>query len=224
MASRINNNLGSGLDLCAGRPLGWVTIVAHGLGLMDRADTAAAGRPIAASDWNAVETAEFVRLAQAGDAAAFERLVARQYSFIFKTAFRWLGNRSDAEDVTQTVCMRLATALKTFDWRANFTSWLYRITLNAVYDFKRSDQRRRRLVSEISLGATEESRPTQEDELALSDLWQLVMELPEKQRDAVLLVYAEHMSHAEAAQVMGCKDVTVAWHIHNARKALKDRL
>jgi RNA polymerase sigma-70 factor (ECF subfamily) len=83
---------------------------------------------------------------------------------------------------------------------------------------------RQRLASEISLGATEESRPTQEDELALSELWQVVRQLPEKQRDAVLLVYAEHMSHAEAAEIMGCKDVTVAWHIHNARKALKDRL
>lgn len=193
---------------------------------MDIANSSAetASRPVAAIDRNAEETAELVRLAQAGDVAAFERLVARQYSFIFKTAFRWLGHRSDAEDVTQTVCMRLATALKSFDWRASFTSWLYRITLNAVYDLKRSSQRRQRLASEISLGATEESRPTQEDELALSELWQVVRQLPEKQRDAVLLVYAEHMSHAEAAEVMGCKDVTVAWHIHNARKALKDRL
>ncbi|RDE07673.1 RNA polymerase sigma factor [Pelagibacterium lacus] len=193
---------------------------------MDIANSSAetAGRPVAAPDRNAAETAELVRLAQAGDVVAFERLVARQYGFIFKTAFRWLGHRSDAEDVTQTVCMRLATALKSFDWRASFTSWLYRITLNAVYDLKRSSQRRQRLVSEISLGATEESPPTQEDQLALNDLWQLVRELPEKQRDAVLLVYAEHMSHAEAAQVMGCKEVTVAWHIHNARKTLKDRL
>jgi RNA polymerase sigma-70 factor (ECF subfamily) len=183
-----------------------------------------ASRPAAALDPNAEETAALVRLAQAGDVAAFERLVTRQYGFIFKTAFRWLGHRSDAEDVTQTVCMRLATALKSFDWRASFTSWLYRITLNAVYDLKRSSQRRQRLASEISLGATEESRPTQEDELALSELWQVVRQLPEKQRDAVLLVYAEHMSHAEAAEIMGCKDVTVAWHIHNARKALKDRL
>jgi RNA polymerase sigma-70 factor (ECF subfamily) len=183
-----------------------------------------ASRPAAALDPNAEETAALVRLAQAGDVAAFERLVTRQYGFIFKTAFRWLGHRSDAEDVTQTVCMRLATALKSFDWRASFTSWLYRITLNAVYDLKRSSQRRQRLASEISLGATEESRPTQEDELALSELWQVVRQVPEKQRDAVLLVYAEHMSHAEAAEIMGCKDVTVAWHIHNARKALKDRL
>jgi RNA polymerase sigma-70 factor (ECF subfamily) len=182
------------------------------------------GTPVASLERNTGITADLVRLAQAGDVAAFERLVALQYSFIFKTAFRWLGHRSDAEDVTQTVCMRLADALKGFDWRANFTSWLYRITLNAVHDVQRSNQRRQRLASEVSLGMSDECPPTQEDQLALSALWQMVQELSDKQRDAVLLVYGEHMSHAEAAKIMGCKDVTVAWHIHNARKALKDRI
>ncbi|KAA0971964.1 sigma-70 family RNA polymerase sigma factor [Aureimonas fodinaquatilis] len=182
------------------------------------------GAPAATPDRNTGPTAELVRLAQAGDVAAFERLVALQYSFIFKTAYRWLGHRSDAEDVTQTVCMRLANGLKSFDWRASFTSWLYRITLNAVHDVQRSNQRRQRLESEMSFEINDASPPTQEDQLALNALWQVVRELPDKQRDAVLLVYGEHMSHAEAAKIMGCKDVTVAWHIHNARKALKDRL
>jgi len=122
------------------------------------------------------------------------------------------------------VCMRLATAVKSFDWRASFTSWLYRITLNAVRDLQRSNQRRQRLASDVFLAASDESPPTQEDEIALNDLWRIVRELPQKQRDAVLLVYGEHMSHTEAAAVMGCKEVTVAWHIHKARKALKDRL
>ena len=182
----------------------------------------APGRP--AFDPKGGETAELVRLAQAGSVPAFERLVAGQYAFIFRTAFRWSGNRSDAEDAAQTVCMRLATALKSYDWRASFSTWLYRITLNAVRDLQRSDQRRRRLVSAVSVGASEASPPTQEDALALADLWRLVRELPSGQRDAVLLVHGEQMSHAEAAEVMGCKAVTVSWHIHNARKALKDKL
>ncbi|MFN7089267.1 MAG: RNA polymerase sigma factor [Allorhizobium sp.] len=193
---------------------------------MDTANCSAEtpGEPVASLERNIDPTADLVRLAQAGDVAAFERLVTLQYSFIFKTAFRWLGHRSDAEDVTQTVCMRLADALKSFDWRANFRSWLYRITLNAVHDVQRSNQRRQRLASEVSLTISDERPPTQEDRLALNGLWQMVQELTDKQRDAVLLVYGEHMSHAEAADIMGCKDVTVAWHIHNARKALKDRI
>ncbi len=48
--------------------------------------------------------------------------------------------------------------------------------------------------------------------------------LPEQQRDAVLLVYGEDMSHAEAAAIMGCTEKTVSWHLHEARKRLKVRL
>jgi len=191
--------------------------------LASRSADAGSGRK-AALESDATDADQLVRLAQAGNVAAFEKLVALQYGFIFKTAFRWLGHRSDAEDVAQTVCMRLATAVKSFDWRASFTSWLYRITLNAVRDLQRSNQRRQRLASDVFLAASDEAPPTQEDEIALNDLWRIVRELPQKQRDAVLLVYGEHMSHTEAAAVMGCKEVTVAWHIHKARKALKDRL
>ena len=45
--------------------------------------------------------------------------------------------------------------------------------------------------------------------------------LPNQQRDAVLLVYGEDMTHAEAANVMGCSEKTVSWHIHEAKKRLR---
>jgi len=48
-----------------------------------------------------------------------------------------------------------------------------------------------------------------------------VRTLPEKQREAVLLVYGEGMSHAEAADVMGSAEATVSWHVHEAKKRLK---
>jgi RNA polymerase sigma-70 factor, ECF subfamily len=51
-----------------------------------------------------------------------------------------------------------------------------------------------------------------------------VRRLPPQQRDAVLLVYAEDLSHAEAATVMGCAERTVSWHLHAARKRLRARL
>ena len=56
------------------------------------------------------------------------------------------------------------------------------------------------------------------------DLWREVQGLPPQQRDAVLLVYDQDMSHAHAASVMGCTEKTVSWHLHQARKALKTRL
>gem|GEM_PF-124099 len=159
--------------------------------------------------------------ARGGDAAAFEALIIEHYPYIFRVAYRWLAHESDAEDVTQTVCMRLPEAIRSFDGRAAFTSWLYRVTLNAVRDLQRSRQRQGRLADAVAVLAEDCRPPEQEDALHVADIWRAVRALPEKQRDAVMLVHAEGLSQAEAARIMGCKEVTVAWHIHRARKTLR---
>lgn len=165
-----------------------------------------------------------IKRVKAGDTQAFERLISEHYRFIYKTAFRWLGHKSDAEDVTQSVCMRLGDALTRFDGRSKFTSWLYSVTLNAVRDLQRSHQRQGRQIDAVSAVARVETEADQEDQLHVNDIWRIVRQLPEKQRDAVLLVFGEQLSQAEAAVIMGCKEVTVSWHIHNARKSLRDLL
>ncbi|MFD1253246.1 RNA polymerase sigma factor [Devosia equisanguinis] len=169
-------------------------------------------------------TEQLIERVKAGDTRAFERLVSEHYRFIYKTAFRWLGHKSDAEDVTQSVCLRLADAMHRFDGRSKFTSWLYSVTLNAVRDLQRSHQRQGKQIAAVSVVTREEIDANQEDRLRVNDIWRIVRQLPEKQRDAVLLVYGEQLSQAEAAVIMGCKEVTVSWHIHNARKSLKDLL
>lgn len=169
-------------------------------------------------------TDNLIRRVKAGDAKAFERLISEHYRFIYKTAFRWLGHKTDAEDVTQSVCMRLADAITRFDGRSKFTSWLYSVTLNAVRDLQRSQQRQGKHMAAITAVTREDMDADQEDQLLVDDIWRIVRQLPEKQRDAVLLVFGEQLSQAEAAAIMGCKEVTVSWHIHNARKALKDLL
>jgi RNA polymerase sigma-70 factor (ECF subfamily) len=169
-------------------------------------------------------TRHLITQAKAGDAKAFETLVSEHYPFIYKTAFRWLGHRSDAEDVTQSVCLRLADALSGFDGRAQFTSWLYRVTLNAVRDLQRSRKRQGTQIEAIAVMARQHMQPDQEDQLRVNDIWRIVRQLPDKQRDAVLVVFGEQLSQAEAAAIMGCKEVTVSWHIHNARKSLRHLL
>jgi RNA polymerase sigma-70 factor (ECF subfamily) len=56
------------------------------------------------------------------------------------------------------------------------------------------------------------------------ELWDEVRRLPDQQRDAVLLVYGEDLSHAEAAAILECSEKTVSWHLHEARKRLKAKL
>lgn len=159
-----------------------------------------------------------------GDRRAFGQLVERHYDFIFRTACKWCGKVSDAEDVAQDVCVKLAGILRSFDGRSAFTSWLYRVTLNAVRDMQRARSRRGRNVDRYAEVAPDEYLPDQEDSAAAKELWNAVRRLPDQQRDAVLLIYAEGMSHAEAGVIMGCKEATVSWHVHEAKKTLRGLL
>jgi RNA polymerase sigma factor (sigma-70 family) len=159
-----------------------------------------------------------------GDRRAFGQLVERHYDFIFRTACKWCGKVSDAEDVAQDVCVKLAGILKSFDGRSAFTSWLYRVTLNAVRDMQRARSRRGRNADRYAEVAPDEYLPDQEDSAAAKELWNAVRRLPDQQRDAVLLIYAEGMSHAEAGVIMGCKEATVSWHVHEAKKTLRGLL
>jgi RNA polymerase sigma factor (sigma-70 family) len=178
------------------------------------------------SDIKIARTADddLVARAKAGDREAFGLLVERHYDFIFRTACKWTGKKSDAEDIAQEVCIKLATAIQQFDGRSKFTSWLYRVTLNMVRDMQRSASRKNKTVDAFTLVHPEDDPGGQEEATAAHEIWQRVGALPDKQREAIMLVYAEEMNHAEAAEIMGCKEATVSWHIHEAKKTLRGLL
>jgi len=159
-------------------------------------------------------------LAAAGDRDAFARLVRAHYDLIFRMAWRWAGNREDAEDIAQDVCIRLGRAIRGFRGDCAFSTWLCTMTLNAVRDHARRTVRHRRLAEAVHVQALME-RGLPEISDPAEALWDAVRELPEKQRDAVLLVHGEGLNHAAAAIAMNCSEGTVSWHIHAARKRLK---
>ncbi|MCW5721415.1 MAG: RNA polymerase sigma factor [Devosia sp.] len=165
-----------------------------------------------------------VRRAQNGDADAFAELIEDHYERIYRTAWRWCGNRDDAEDIAQEVCVKLGAALAGFDRRSAFSSWVYRITLNAVRDWQRAGARRGRYAQSLAEISPTDQPPEQEAAATSAQLWAAVRRLPEKQRDAVLLVYAEELSHAEAADIMGVAEATISFHVHAARKSLRGLL
>jgi RNA polymerase sigma factor (sigma-70 family) len=175
-------------------------------------------------DVRAALTRALVVRAHNGDAEAFGELLADHYDLIYRTAWRWCGNRTDAEDIAQEVCVKLGGAMAGFDGRSAFSSWVYRITLNAVRDFQRAGSRRGKYAKSYAEISPTEAEPDQEAAATNRQLWQAVRRLPEKQRDAVLLVYAEELSHAEAADIMGIKEATVSFHVHEARKTLRGLL
>ncbi len=163
--------------------------------------------------------------AAAGDRAAFAALIDRHYGRVHALAWRWTGSRDRAEDIAQDVCVKLAHVLRSFRGDCAFSTWLYRLAYTTTIDQIRARQRIVPLgPSHISALMAEPDGETPEDTFIGAELWRAVRTLPDQQRDAVLLVYGEDLSHAEAASVMGCSEKTVSWHLHEARKRLKSTL
>ncbi|MBP1857222.1 RNA polymerase sigma factor [Rhizobium herbae] len=162
---------------------------------------------------------DLIERAQQGDRNAFGLLVERHYDFVHSVAWRWSGNVSDAEDIAQTVCLKLGQAIRAFRGASRFRTWLYTLTLNAARDHRRSQSRERRNAASFLADPTSTAANDNRDQAEA--LWEAVRQLPDKQGDAVLLVYGEGLSHSAAADVMGCSEATVSWHVHEARKRLK---
>jgi len=85
--------------------------------------------------------AQDVALAQAGDEAAFRRLVERHSRGLFQLAFRLTGSEPDAEDVVQDAFLKAYRELRRFESRSSFRTWLHRITVNCAYDLLRKRPR-----------------------------------------------------------------------------------
>src|SRR2546430_187261 len=91
---------------------------------------------------DASEAAAVLARARQGDSDAFRALVERHSRSVFRLAFRMTGNEQDAEDVVQESFLRAYRQLGRFESRANFGTWLYRITANCAVDLMRARQAR----------------------------------------------------------------------------------
>lgn len=154
-----------------------------------------------------------------GDKQAFAELLGEYYMMMYRTAFKWTGKQEDAEDIAQEACVKVGRSIHSFRLDSKFSTWLYRIVLNTAHDFK-GKQRNHTAIDnapEAAMANTDATDANAENQ----ELWDMVQTLPEKQRDAVLLVYAQELSHAEVADIMQCKESTVSWYIHESKKALK---
>lgn len=160
--------------------------------------------------------------AAAGDRRAFAHLVERHYDRIYRLAWRWSGRRETAEEIAQDVCVRLAMAIRAFRGECQFSTWLHRVAYTTAVDAIRASRRMVAFAPSDMMALVDGSQgETPEENVIGRELWAAVRALPEQQRDAVLLVYGEDLSHREAADLMGCTEKTVSWHLHEARKRLK---
>jgi RNA polymerase sigma-70 factor (ECF subfamily) len=164
---------------------------------------------------------ELAMRAGAGDAQAFRVLLERHYDRLYRIAFRFFGNREDAEDVVQDICLALPKKLRSFEGRSRFTTWIYQVVVNACRDRLRSRASRNTLdetYGELSalLQAGHEATRAQ-----VRWLYEMLERLGADLRETAILVLGEEMTHAQAGEVLGIKEATVSWRMHEIRKQLK---
>ena len=166
--------------------------------------------------------ADSVALAAAGgDSEAFSALIARHYDRVFRLAFRMTGVRAEAEDLCQDICAGLPAKIAAFRGDARFTTWLYRVVVNAA-----NDRHRRRATyakaadgwGEVEVARRAEAAETAE---ALDWLTAAVKALPEDLRNTVALVL-DDVTHAEAAKVLDVSEGTISWRMSEAKKRLRE--
>src|SRR5919106_4861571 len=80
---------------------------------------------------------DLITRAAGGDPAAFQALVERHRSMVYRVAFQFAGNHYDAEDIAQEVFIKVYRSLDKFRQDAQLTSWMYRIVMNACIDHRR---------------------------------------------------------------------------------------
>lgn len=164
---------------------------------------------------------ELVRKASAGDREAFGELLDLHYDRIFRFCFRLTGSREEAEDLTQDICLALPAKLKSFHGRARFTTWLYRVAMNAAHDRRRRAGSRTKAAQ--GWGDWEVNRRVVAAERAADLDWlrRSMTALPDDLRDTVALTVDGEMTHAEAAEVLGVSEGTVSWRLSEVRKRLR---
>jgi len=171
---------------------------------------------------------QVIEACQHGDRAAFQLLFETYKDKVFSIAVYSIGgDRSVADDVTQQIFLKLFTAIRQFRGDSEFTTWLYRLVVNACLDERR---RRRRLLpwgETVAMRNPGEKKP-QEKQYARLEVAEAVRgaiaELKPKFRLPILLKYIEGLSYEEIASVMGCSKGTVASRLNRGHSQLAKRL
>ncbi len=175
--------------------------------------------------------------ARQGDREAFGRLVRRHQRRVYAAALHILGNHSDADDVTQESFVRAYRGLSSFDGRADFFTWLYRITVNTALNALRSDKRgaalhQRGHAESAHIGGRPESlgqegqSPAQKAQHTreVARVMDAVSQLSAPLRVTLVLATIEELPHKQIAEILDIPEGTVAWRVNEARRLLKLKL
>lgn len=173
-------------------------------------------------------SAEIIESCRSGDRDAFRALYDLYKDRVYSISLYFFhGDPAVASDVTQQVFLKLMTSIRQFRGDAEFSTWLYRLVVNACMDVARSRKAdpvisdRSRMEAFAAPGSPEEdyARAQMANSVRVA-----VSALPPKFRIAVLLRYFEDLSYEQMAKALDCSMGTIASRLSRGHRILAERL
>lgn len=173
---------------------------------------------------------ETIRLAQEGDAAAFERLFLLHVRRVYRLCLRMVRNTCEAEDLTQEVFLQIFRKIHTFRGESAFSTWLYRVSTNVVLM-----RLRKKNPTEFPMEKYNEEEDSSGKENGVRDLMisgainrldlnLAIGELPPGYKETFILHDVEGYEHHEIAEMLGCTIGNSKSQLHKARLRLRNLL
>lgn len=174
------------------------------------------------------DTKRIIGEIQAGHKELFSQLVDRYRNQVAGIAYKMVGDYDDAKDITQMVFVKTYYNLERFDTTKRFSTWLYRIAVNASIDYVRKFRKHKFEELDDIKESKEVNIKNPEQLFQLKELKNYVMEaaekLNEKQRVAFINKDVKGLGIDEISRIMDMPQATVRWYLHRARKKIRSDL
>ena len=172
-----------------------------------------------------------LRRAQRGDADAFEQLMTPLENLIWRVCWHYTGQRETASDCAQEAMIKIWRSLEGYRGDCAFESWVYRIAANCSMDAMRKKKRDKsesiEPLKEAGFDPSDPEPGTEEKVIAADRRQRLregIRQLPEDQREALVLTQLERVSYEEAARMLDVSEGTVKSRVNRAKARLKEIL
>lgn len=180
------------------------------------------------SDESEAETIALIERIQAGEEIAFGNLMKKYRNQVTGIAYRMVGDYDEAKDISQMVFVKTSRNLDRFDTTKKFSTWLYRITVNAAIDYIRKHKKHRHEQLENYTDSIETTVDAPDMNFHRKNIKACILQaadaLNDKQKAAFLLRDIEGHEIEEVSEILGMPEATVRWYLHRARQRLRKEL
>lgn len=176
-------------------------------------------------DYSLISDKVLAKMAASGDSEAFEQLYWKHHKRVFGICLKMTKNKSDAEDLTQEIFIKLFHKIGTFRGDSAFTTWLYRMSFNTVLmHFRKAKTVKEETTEEgdlpelVNLQNRKTASNKEIDRLVLRDA---INQLPDGYREIFELHVIEGFEHEEIARIVGCAVGTSKSQLFKAKRKLR---